>query len=114
MHGSRAIGIPGLTLDIAVPASRIATAQALAIALPALMWLAAVLIAWLAIGRLVVEPLKAPLPVTETGYRSHFVDSGVVESFGGPAAFVQAWLDQEALTDEWRLLESASRQMALF
>lgn len=62
----------------------------------------------------VVQPFKAPLPVTDTGYRSHFVDTGVVESFGGPAAFVQAWLDQEALSDDWRALELESRQMSLF
>ncbi len=58
LRGGRQMAMPGLEIDIATPATRIALAQALAISLPALMWLAAVLIAWLAIDRLVVTPLK--------------------------------------------------------
>lgn len=33
----------------------------------------------------VLDPPSAPLPVTETGYLSHFVRVGVVEAAGGPA-----------------------------
>ncbi|KAF0183365.1 MAG: hypothetical protein FD160_984 [Caulobacteraceae bacterium] len=62
----------------------------------------------------VVEPFKAPLPVTETGYRSHFLDHGIVEACGGLVAFVQTWLDHEALSDEWQAQQLASRQMSLF
>ncbi len=62
----------------------------------------------------VLEPFAAPLPVTETGYRSHFVDHGSVEACGGPAAFVQAWLDHEAPSEEWSVKEIESRQMSLF
>lgn len=62
----------------------------------------------------VVAPFGAPLPVTETGYRSHFVDAGAVESFGGAVPFVQAWLDLEASSEDWRVLESERRQMSLF
>ena len=62
----------------------------------------------------VVAPFGAPLPVTGTGYRSHFVDPDVVESFGGPVAFVSAWLDEEATSEEWRELQAASLQMSLF
>lgn len=30
-----------------------------------------------------IEPLRAPLPITETGYRSHFHTCGTVEANGG-------------------------------
>jgi hypothetical protein len=39
---------------------------------------------------------RAPLPVTETGYRSHFMSKGTVAEHGGAVAFVTAWLDHEA------------------
>jgi hypothetical protein len=52
---------------------------------------------------------NAPLPVTETGYRSHFVPSGAVAEYGGAAAFVIAWLDHEAARSGW-----SGAQLALF
>lgn len=61
-----------------------------------------------------VQPYRAPLPITETGYRSHFTTAETVESYGGPAAFVLTWLAEEAATPAWRQLEAASRQLALF
>ncbi|MCJ1903355.1 hypothetical protein MR829_23860, partial [Paracoccus versutus] len=33
---------------------------------------------------------KAPLPVTETGYRSHFTHKGTVTEYGGAVAFTSA------------------------
>jgi hypothetical protein len=36
---------------------------------------------------------RAALPVTETGYRSHFAPAGAVTEHGGAVAFVTAWLD---------------------
>lgn len=54
------------------------------------------------------------IPVTETGYRSHFLHESVIEPYGSALAFVQAWLDHEALDPEWRAYELASRQMSLF
>ncbi len=39
---------------------------------------------------------RAPLPVTETGYRSHFIQAGTVAHHGGAVSFVTAWLDHEA------------------
>lgn len=52
---------------------------------------------------------KAPLPVTETGYRSHFTHKGTVTEYGGAVAFVAAWLDQEAERTGWR-----GAQLSLF
>jgi hypothetical protein len=33
-------------------------------------------------------------PISETGYRSHFVPRAYVEEAGGPAAYVAAWLKE--------------------
>ncbi|HWA89811.1 MAG TPA: hypothetical protein VG889_07240 [Rhizomicrobium sp.] len=61
-----------------------------------------------------VQPSKQALPVTETGYRSHFVARGVVEQAGGPVAFARAWLDQAAKAPAWKRQQEASRQLCLF
>lgn len=45
---------------------------------------------------------KAPFPVAETGYRSHFTHKGAVAEYGGEVAFVTAWLDHEAERTGWR------------
>ena len=54
------------------------------------------------------------LPITETGYRSHFCHESQIEPYGSALAFVQAWLDHEATNPEWRAYEFAARQMSLF
>jgi len=60
------------------------------------------------------HPEGALLPVTETGYRSHFLSRQIVEEAGGPAAFVTAWLDEAAESNSWRAGELARRQLSLF
>lgn len=52
---------------------------------------------------------KAPLPVTETGYRSNFMDRGAVAHHGGAVTFVIAWLDHEANRTGW-----SNDQLSLF
>lgn len=52
---------------------------------------------------------KAALPVTETGYRSHFLPAGTVAQYGGAVAFVTAWLDHEAKRSGW-----SGAQLSLF
>lgn len=52
---------------------------------------------------------KAKLPMTETGYRSHFMDKGAVDAHGGAVAFVTAWLDHEAEHKGWN-----NDQLSLF
>lgn len=44
----------------------------------------------------------AQIPITETGYRSHFLPDGNVEEHGGPEAYVLAWLDHEADSAAWK------------
>lgn len=61
-----------------------------------------------------VDPEKAPLPVTETGYRSHFTAARLIEETGGPVAFVLAWLEDAAQEPAWQDREAAARQFSLF
>ena len=59
-------------------------------------------------------PERQPLPITETGYRSHFLPAHAVDDEGGPVAFVLAWLDHEAASPEWKAAELSARQLSLF
>jgi hypothetical protein len=61
-----------------------------------------------------IVPKKAPLPITETGYRSHFVSPLELVNDGGPVTFVTAWLDREAKGREWQKRQSARSQGDLF
>ena len=61
-----------------------------------------------------IDPERAPLPITETGYRSHFTRPDEIDASGGPVAFVQSALDEAAKDQSWIDRESAARQMSLF
>jgi len=73
---------------------------------------------WGIVAHLQVEslaPPRAALPITETGYRSHFIPCGMIEELGGDViAQVKAWLDEEARSLEWRKRVEADRQGELF
>ena len=62
----------------------------------------------------VVRPKRAPIPITETGYRSHFINTLELINAGGAVTFVTAWLDIEAKSKAWRNREFESRQGDLF
>jgi len=50
-----------------------------------------------------IEPKRAPLPITKTGYVSRVVQGIHIEAEGGPVAYVQAWLEYEtAKSPKWR------------
>lgn len=62
-----------------------------------------------------IQPPRAPLPITETGYKSHYHPCGMVEANGGDVvAQVIAWLDEEAAKPDWRRYVENSRQGVLF
>lgn len=61
-----------------------------------------------------IKPARAPLPITETGYRSHFIEAENVERFGGPLEYIDAWFNEISQSHVWRNAEAASRQLALF
>lgn len=61
-----------------------------------------------------IRPRKAPLPITETGYRSHFMPALELINAGGPATFVTAWIEREAKAKTWAKRETAKAQGDLF
>jgi hypothetical protein len=62
-----------------------------------------------------IQPPRAPLPVTETGYLSHFHPCGSFEAGGGDVvAQVREWLDKEAKKPAWQNHLRKSRQGELF
>lgn len=61
-----------------------------------------------------VMPACEPLPVTETGYRSHFIEPEFIEEAGGPVAYALAWLDAVAASSGWQDTHSIGRQLSLF
>ena len=60
----------------------------------------------------VLDPLRSPLPITATGYRSHFTAPQVIDAEGGAVAFVNRWLDEAAQSPDWKAQEAAARQMS--
>jgi len=61
-----------------------------------------------------LDPKRRSLPMTETGYRSHFTAPAQIDAEGGPVAYVQRWLEHEAASDNWRNQEAARAQFSLF
>lgn len=61
-----------------------------------------------------VSPERAPLPITETGYRSHFLHGEDLERHGGAVAFVTGRLDHEAKREDWKEHVRATAQLPLF
>lgn len=61
-----------------------------------------------------VEPARAVLPLTPTGYRSHFVPEPDVAEGGGVLNYVLEALDEAAANPAWKAQERAARQYSLF
>ena len=61
-----------------------------------------------------IYPTDAPLPITETGYRSHFIAASSITAAGGPVAFVDMWLESESHAPDWRSQQQERRQLSLF
>ena len=62
----------------------------------------------------VEAPIGAPIPVTNSGYRSHFLPPVSIARAGGIAAFVSAWLDEQAMDRKWLRIDEQWRQLDLF
>jgi hypothetical protein len=69
---------------------------------------------WSHIEIIVQKPKGAPLPITETGYRSHFLDAHDLEHAGGPVRFFLDWIEREARSKTWAKTEFKWRQGDLF
>jgi len=62
-----------------------------------------------------IRPERAPLPITETGYKSHYHAVGTFEASEGTLVEqVAAWLDAEAKSNAWQRYVAESRQLSLF
>ncbi|MBS0243032.1 MAG: hypothetical protein JSS20_12710 [Proteobacteria bacterium] len=62
----------------------------------------------------VKKPRGARLPITETGYRSHFINALELANDGGPVSFVSAWIERESTSREWQKREVSRAQGDLF
>ena len=54
------------------------------------------------------------LPMTETGFRSHFTPKANVDEYGGAEGFVRACLEHAAQSKAWKDFFVKSKQLALF
>jgi len=61
-----------------------------------------------------IHPQRAPLPITETGFLSHFTSRDTVAAYGGAVAFVEAWLEAESQAPDWRVAHQQRQQLNLF
>lgn len=61
-----------------------------------------------------IAPKRAPLPITETGYRSHFMKAEDLAALGGARRFVESWLATTAKSKEWQRSQQAAAQGDLF
>jgi len=62
----------------------------------------------------VITDNKAPLPFTESGYRSHFTDASEIEEYDTPIDFVKAWLAVTAKSKHWKKNHGQHNQLTLF
>jgi hypothetical protein len=61
-----------------------------------------------------IKPKKAPLPITATGFLSHFMPALQLINAGGPVTFVTAWIDHEARSKGWQKQAATKAQGDLF
>ena len=69
---------------------------------------------WTHIEIIVVKPKGAPLPITETGYRSHFMAPLDLINAGGPVTYVTAWIEKESRGKAWTKAAVVKAQGDLF
>ena len=55
-----------------------------------------------------------PLPITTTGYRSHFIPMDQFDAFTDLEQLVRLWLDDAAQSSKWIKAQQDSRQLKLF
>jgi hypothetical protein len=63
---------------------------------------------------LTLEPEGGAIPITETGYKSHFLPCGIVQNHGGPLDYVMEWLEAAATERSWIDANETAKQLCLF
>ncbi|MBL4583634.1 MAG: hypothetical protein JKX83_03355 [Pseudomonadales bacterium] len=61
-----------------------------------------------------ISPKRAPLPITETGYKSIFMTEPELAKQGGSLKYVTSYIEQEAKSKKWQKNLENSRQFNLF
>lgn len=69
---------------------------------------------WSHIEIVVLKPKGAPLPITETCYRSHFLGYDELQRAGGAVRVFLDWIEREAASKQWSKAEFKWRQGDLF
>lgn len=69
---------------------------------------------WSHIELIVLTPKGAPLPITQTGYLSHFLGAELLARSGGPVRFFLDWIEREAKSKSWASAEFKWKQGDLF
>jgi hypothetical protein len=69
---------------------------------------------WSHIELRVTSRKAPPLPITNTGYLSHFLAEDDLNAAGGPVAFFTAWLDREAGNKRYLAQLAKWQQLDLF
>ncbi len=61
-----------------------------------------------------IDPENAVLPITDTGYKSHFMVDERLNQYASPVDYVREWLEFEATKPAWKSSQENSRQYSLF
>ena len=69
---------------------------------------------WSHIELRVVTKDAPPIPITTTGYLSHFLDEEELKAAGGPAAFFLAWIERESNSKPYKRATQKWQQLELF
>ncbi|RWX85873.1 hypothetical protein [Pseudomonas aeruginosa] len=56
---------------------------------------------------------RAPLPISQTGYLSHFERADNIAVAGGAIAYVRTWLEYAAQSPAWLSAQEEARQLSL-
>ena len=61
-----------------------------------------------------IDKAREPLPITETGYLSHFTYDETIPNAKAALAFFLDWINREAKTKRWQKADNKRRQLDLF
>ena len=60
-----------------------------------------------------MRPPAPPLPITQTGYLSHYLDQDALAKAGGPVALFTDWIEREGKSRAWAKTDFKWRQGGL-
>ncbi|MBO9477219.1 hypothetical protein J7382_06710 [Shimia sp. R11_0] len=62
----------------------------------------------------IISDDRQNLPITETGYKSHFLPAEEIIKFGGAVGYALAWLNEASNSRSWNEYVEEQRQGCLF